>query len=400
MVTVIPPGDAKFAEAHGRARAETPRARVLAVVGTRPEAIKMFSVLRALRERDEFETVLCSTGQHAALLADALSTFGLVPDYDFAAMRHDQQPADIAWTIGRWMSGLCRRLRPDAVVVQGDTTTTVAAGLAAFYSRAVVAHVEAGLRTYDNEAPWPEEAHRRMLGACADVHFAPSELAAENLRREGVRPERVHVTGNTGIDALHWALTRPRIAPAPAGGERRVVVTTHRRDSIPEGVQAIAAAVQELAQRYRDVRFQVVVHPNPQIERLVSAGLGEERPRNVELLPPQDYVSFVQMLADAFFVVTDSGGLQEEAPTLGKPVLVVNRETARREPLTAGTARIVGASRDEIVAAASVLFDEPEQYARMAVRHEPYGDGRAGARIAALLAAFLEARREGAVVAG
>jgi UDP-N-acetylglucosamine 2-epimerase (non-hydrolysing) len=227
-------------------------ARVLGVVGTRPEAIKMFSVLRALQARDgEFEVVLCSSGQHTELLDDALATFGLTPAYDLGAMRHDQQPADVAWRIADWMTGLCRRLRPDLVLVQGDTATTMAAALAAFYSSVRVGHVEAGLRSFDNYAPWPEEANRRVVAAVADLHFAPSELAAENLIREGTPADRVHVTGNTGIDALHWALAQPRELPGPPGERRRVVVTVHRRESIPEGLEAMVRAVRRLARLWR-----------------------------------------------------------------------------------------------------------------------------------------------------
>jgi UDP-N-acetylglucosamine 2-epimerase (non-hydrolysing) len=371
------------------------RTRVLAVVGTRPEAIKMFSPLRALQERDAvFETLLCSSGQHRELLADALATFGLTADYDLAAMRRDQDPADLAWTVAQWITGMCRRLRPDVVLVQGDTTTTMAAGLAAFYSSAFVAHVEAGLRTYDNSAPWPEEANRRIVGAVADVHFAPTELAAANLGREGVPPDRVHITGNTGIDALHWALSRLPAA-APEDRERRVMVTAHRRESIPDGVESIIRAVRQLAQRYPDVRFQFVVHPAPSIERALAEALDGRRPRNVELLTPCDYLSYVGILARSFLILTDSGGIQEEAPALGKPVLVVNRRTERHEPLAAGTACIVGTTEEEIVSGAARLLDDPVHYARMAARHEPYGDGHAGERIATVLASLAHSfRRE------
>jgi UDP-N-acetylglucosamine 2-epimerase (non-hydrolysing) len=386
-----------------RARTADPdngeRVRVLAVIGTRPEAIKISSPIRALRERDElFETYLCSTGQHSELLVDALATFELAPDFDFSAMRRNQQPADVAWTIGRWMTGLLRRLEPDVVLVQGDTTTTLMAGLAAFYSSALVAHIEAGLRTYDNHAPWPEEAHRRMIGAFADLHFAPSELAASNLIREGVSADRVHVSGNTGIDALHWAISRPHLTPLPPAGERRVLITTHRRESIPDGVKAVLTAVIELAERYPDVRFQFVTHPNPDVERIARAILDGHIP-NVDVIPPVDYVSFVHMIADSFLLITDSGGLQEEAPSLGKPVLVVNHRTARREPLDAGTALLVGTERQEIVQAAARLLDDKDLYSQMAVAHQPYGDGLAGERIAETLSAMFNAREERVVAA-
>ena len=346
----------------------------------------MFSPVRALQEREAaFETLLCSSGQHGELLTDALATFGMNADYDLAAMRHDQQPADVAWMITNWITNLCRRLQPDVVLVQGDTATTMAAGVAAFYSGVKVAHVEAGLRTYDNYAPWPEEANRRIVGAVADLHFAPSELAAGNLLREGVAPESVHITGNTGIDALRWALEWPRTTTAPREGERRVVVTAHRRESIPHGIEAILRALRRLAGRYPEVRFQFVVHPAPAIDRAVQASLPGERPPNLELLSPLGYVPFVQVLADSYVILTDSGGLQEEAPVLGKPLLVINQRTERHEPVAVGTADIVGTMEADIVDATARLLDDPAHYARMATRHDPYGDGRAGERIAALL---------------
>lgn len=372
---------------------------MLVIVGTRPEAIKMFSPVRALLRRDAlFETFVCSTGQHHELLTEALAMFDVGVDYGLAAMRADQEPADVAWRIATWVTGLCRRLRPDFVLVQGDTTTTLAAGLAAFYCRAVVGHVEAGLRTYDNSAPWPEEAHRRMVDAFADLHFAPSELAAANLLREGVSRERVHVTGNTGIDALHWVLERPRAVSA-SRVERRVLVTAHRRESIPGGLESIARAVQRLAVLFPDVHFQFVVHPNPSVTATVTRVLDGGRPANVELLAPLDYVSFIHLLSDSFFVLTDSGGLQEEAPALGKPVLVVNPRTARQEPLTAGTASLIGTAHDDIVEAASRLLEEPSHYARMASQHNPYGDGLAGERIVEVLATAAGSRQRSRAVA-
>ncbi|MGZ4203259.1 MAG: non-hydrolyzing UDP-N-acetylglucosamine 2-epimerase [Thermoleophilaceae bacterium] len=359
---------------------------MLAVVGTRPEAIKMFAPIDALRRRaDSFDVSVCSSGQHGELLTDALETFGLEVDEDLAAMREGQQPSDLAWSVGAWITDVCRRRRPDVVLVQGDTVTAMAAGLAAFYSSALVAHVEAGLRTYDNSAPWPEEANRRILGAIADIHFAPSVLAAANLLREVVPMDQVHITGNTGIDALHWALTRPRLH-RPPGDERRVVITAHRRESIPDGIESIVRAVRTLAHRFPDVRFQYVMHPNPAIREAVTQSMNGDRPRNVEMSAPTDYVSFVHVLMDSFLILTDSGGVQEEAPALGKPVLVTNHRTARQEALTAGSALLVGTSEQRIVEAAASLLDDRALYERMATPRDLYGDGRAGDRVAAALA--------------
>ncbi|MFJ7069646.1 non-hydrolyzing UDP-N-acetylglucosamine 2-epimerase [Streptomyces sp. NPDC101115] len=368
-----------------------PRIRVAAFLGTRPEVIKMYSPIRALRDLDSaFETIVCSSGQHAELLSDALTTFGMGVDYELDVMRRNQRPAEVAWKVARWAGDICAERRPDVVLVQGDTTTTMAAGVAAFHSSTRVAHVEAGLRTYDNSAPWPEEGHRRILGAIADLHFAPSEMAGANLVREGVAPDRVFLTGNTGIDALYWALSRPRHTPAPPDGQRRVVVTTHRRESIPDGISAIFGAVRELAGLYPDVRFQLVRHPSPPVLRMLQQTLDGVRPPNIEVLAPCSYVPFMHMLADSYLIVTDSGGIQEEAPVLGKPLLVVNRRTAREEPLMAGTSDLVGTDQHSIVAAVAGLLDDPARHARMATRHEPYGDGLAGERIVKILGEEIE----------
>jgi UDP-N-acetylglucosamine 2-epimerase (non-hydrolysing) len=378
--------------------ASTDRMRVLAVVGTRPEAIKMFSPVRALQEQpDLFEVFLCSSGQHSELLTDALKTFGLTPDEDLAAMRYDQNPAEMLWTIGRWMSGLTRRLQPDFLLVQGDTATAMAAGLAGYFGAIPVAHIEAGVRSYDNHAPWPEEGTRRMLDAIADLHFAPTELAAANLVSEGVAPELIHVTGNTGIDALHWVLAQTSSTRGRRPVERRVVVTCHRRESVPDGLEAIGRSVRVLAQRYPDVRFQFVQHPSPAVARAISATLEWERPRNVELIPACDYVTFVNMLAEAYLILTDSGGIQEEAPVLGTPVLVVSSRTDRQEAVRAGTAAIVGTQAEDIVAATAELLDDRGRHARMTIQHDAFGDGRAGERIAAVLAELAIAGRRGAL---
>ncbi len=370
------------------------RLRVVAVVGTRPEAIKMFSPVRALQAQpDVFEVFLCSSGQHSELLTDALATFGLTLDEDLAAMRHDQDPADLLWTIGSWMSGLARRLQPDLLLVQGDTATAMAAGLAGYFGGIPVAHIEAGVRSYDNRSPWPEEGTRRMVDAIADVHFAPTELAAANLMSEGITSEFIHVTGNTGIDALHWMLSQRSSPRARRSGARRVVVTCHRRESVPDGLEAIGRAVRVLAERYPDVRFQFVQHPSPAVQRAINLTLAWECPRNVELIPACDYATFVGMLAEAYLILTDSGGVQEEAPVLGTPVLVVNAKTDRQEAVSAGTAAIVGTHVDDIVAAAAGLLDDRRRHARMTTQHDAFGDGRAGERIAAVLAEFAVVNR-------
>jgi UDP-N-acetylglucosamine 2-epimerase (non-hydrolysing) len=356
------------------------------VIGTRPEAIKLFSPIMALRDSDAwFETIVCSSGQHLELLSDAIDTFGLVVDHELSVMSEDQDPADVAWKVGQRVSDLCDRIRPDWVMVQGDTTTAMAAGLASFYRSTPVAHVEAGLRTHDNSAPWPEEVHRRIIGTIADLHFAPTELAASNLRHEGVEEAQIFVTGNTGIDALHWALSQPRLETRSSNGQRRVVVTAHRRESTPDGIESILLAVRQLAGCFPDVGFQVISHPSPTVQRCIHGSLEGHGMRNIEVLTPRSYVDFVHMLADSFLILTDSGGVQEEAPALGKPVLVVNRRTARQEPVEAGTARVVGTQQGDIIDAVACLLEDPAQYERMATRHYPYGDGHAGQRIVEIL---------------
>jgi UDP-N-acetylglucosamine 2-epimerase (non-hydrolysing) len=366
------------------------RFKVLIVLGTRPEAIKLWSPIQALRERDDlFETTICSTGQHRQLLDGALATFGIVPDYRLAVMRDDQDPGEVATAVASDVAGVLRAERPAVVLVQGDTTTAMAAGLAAFYHRTLVGHIEAGLRTYDNACPWPEEGHRRILGAIADLHFAPSQLAVDNLLREGVARGAVYLTGNTGIDALQWALngTDPsarHVEPC------QVVVTVHRRESLGAGIVQVFAAVATLAREFPDVHFYCVLHPNPRVLAAVPAGLGTPIPSNVELVGSLDYVSFVRLIARSQLVMTDSGGIQEEAPVLGVPVIVLKEHTARREPVSAGTALTAPTDVDGIVEAASAVLSDGALRALMGVRHSPYGDGRAGERIVATLADVLE----------
>jgi UDP-N-acetylglucosamine 2-epimerase (non-hydrolysing) len=370
------------------------RIRALVVVGTRPEVIKMFAPVRAMLARPgEFEVFLCSSGQHAELLQDALDTFGLTVHEDLASMRHDQHPGDLVWTVGRWVSDLIRRLQPDVLLVQGDTATAMAAGLAGYYSSIPVAHVEAGLRTYDNRAPWPEEGTRRMLDAVSDLHFPPTRHSAANLIREGVAQESVHVTGNTCIDALTWALSRMPPDKTVDLQQRRVLVTCHRRESIPDGIEAIAGAVRELARANPDVRFQFVLHPSPAVQRAVFEQLADSASANVDLIRPCSYVTFVKMLADAFLILTDSGGVQEEATALGTPLLVVNPRTARQEGLTVGTAAIIGTHKADIVVAAQRLLDDPIRHAEMAGANDAYGDGLAGERIAEIVLATVRAGR-------
>ena len=364
---------------------ETTRKRVLVVYGTRPELIKLAPVIFALREAaDRFALTVCSTAQHRELLADLESLFSIRPDYDLDLMRPNQALNDLA---ARGLSELHRLLRealPDWTLVQGDTTTAMMATLAAFHLGLRVGHVEAGLRTGDLQAPFPEEANRRIIDVVADLLFAPTERAQQALLDEGHAPERVLVTGNTVVDALQW-ISRALPAEEPAD---QVLVTVHRRESFGEPLLEILAAIRELAIGHPEVRWVLPVHPNPNVSGPVHERLGGLE--NVELPPPLPYDRLVAHMRRARFVLTDSGGIQEEAPTFGKPVLVLREKTERPEGVEAGVARLVGRDRERIVESAEKLLEGGPAYESMARAVSPYGDGRAAGRI-------VEALEEGKV---
>jgi len=366
--------------------------RVLIVLGTRPEAIKIAPIVAQLKQRPRvFSTSLCVTGQHRELLDQALQPFGLTPDIDLAIMQPGHSLADVT---ARAIAGLDRVLaeqRPDMVLVQGDTTTALCGALAAYYCRIPVAHVEAGLRTGDKYSPFPEEVNRRLVGHIADYHFAPTPAAKATLLDEGIRESRVFVTGNTVIDALLWMRDRIRSAAPPLppqvaaniDGRRLIVVTGHRRESFGEPLRAICRAIRDVADAYEDVAFVYPVHLNPNVRGPVEEIIGDH-PR-VHLTPPLAYAPFVSLMDRCSLVLTDSGGVQEEAPSLGKPVLVMRDTTERPEGIAAGTARLVGVTRDGIVAGLRDLLDDRAEYNRMAHAVNPYGDGRAAERIADVL---------------
>lgn len=362
--------------------------RVLVVFGTRPEAIKLFPLIHALRAHPGFATRVVVTAQHREMLDQVLAFAGIVPDIDLNIM-----------TAGQSLDGLTARLldalgpvfdaeKPDRVIVQGDTATAMVAALAAYYRKVPVAHVEAGLRSHDIYHPWPEEVNRKIVGSIADLHFAPTRTAADALLAENVPPSRVQVTGNTVIDALHMA--RDRIAADPRHttaldaiarrftSKRMLLVTTHRRENFGGGMDSIARAIARIAER-GDIGVVFPVHPNPQVRGVMEAMLGYH-PR-VALIDPQDYPHFVRLLDLCYLVLTDSGGVQEEAPGLGKPVLVLRETTERPEGVAAGTARLIGSDEDRIVAEVARLLDDPAAHAAMARAHNPYGDGHASARI-------------------
>jgi len=371
--------------------------RILLVCGTRPEAIKLAPVVLECRRRADLETLVCLTGQHRELLRQVTDYFGIAADVHLDVMAADRSLARLTANCLTAIDGVLGDLRPDCVVVQGDTTSAMAAALAAFYARIPCVHVEAGLRTGDLGSPFPEELNRRVAGLVATVHCAPTRRAADNLRAEGVPAERIHVTGNPVIDALCWTIARERAA-APTWQDRYplpddrpvVLVTAHRRESFGAGLERIGRAVALLAGRFADVAFVFPVHPNPEVRATVTRLLGART--NVHLLEPLSYPAFTWMMDRCRLILTDSGGVQEEAPTLRKPVLVLRDVTERTEAVAAGAARLVGTRVDDIVAAATELLTDPAAYRGMQIEANPYGDGHAAPRIVDLIAATAAAR--------
>ena len=362
---------------------------VLSIFGTRPEAIKMAPVLHALTAAGAHSQV-CVTAQHRGMLDQVLELFAITPDIDLDLMQPNQTLEGLTAAVIEGISKVLIDLKPDMVLVHGDTTTTFAAALAAFYQKIPVGHVEAGLRTGDIYAPFPEEVNRRLTDSLTSLHFAPTDGARDNLLAEGHPAERIFVTGNTVIDAL--LMTTGKIAedaqlaarldnetPYPATDRRMILVTGHRRENFGGGFLDICQALRRLAAR-DDVEIVYPVHLNPNVQKPVSDILGGIE--NVHLLGPLDYLAFVRLMSKAYMVITDSGGIQEEAPSLGKPVLVMREVTERPEAVTAGTVKLVGTEQAKIIAEASALLDNPEAYKCMSRAHNPYGDGLAGERIA------------------
>jgi UDP-N-acetylglucosamine 2-epimerase (non-hydrolysing) len=366
---------------------------VLFVFGTRPEAIKLGPVVDYLRCRaNHFRVQVCVTAQHRDLLDQALAIFQIRPDCDLNVMRPGQTLLESTSRILAGLEPVLKAARPDCVAVQGDTVSTFCGALAAFYHHVPVVHIEAGLRTGNLSQPFPEEANRLLTGRLTTLHFAPTEHAAESLRREGVAPDRIIVTGNTGIDALlqvqaklqAGALPRP-VWPAAWQGKQIILVTCHRRESFGPGLQQIFQALTRLARR-PGVQLVFPVHPNPEVRGVAEQWVRDQQlTRQVALIEPQPYVDFVDLMSRSYLILTDSGGVQEEAPSLGVPVLVMRETTERPEAITAGTSRLVGVDPEKIVAEASLLLDDPEERTRRCLIHNPYGDGHASARIAQAL---------------
>lgn len=380
--------------------------KVMLVFGTRPEAIKMAPLVKEFqKERENFETLVCVTGQHREMLDQVLGIFDIVPDYDLNIMKQGQDLYDVTARVLTGMRDVLREARPDVVLVHGDTTTSMAAALAAFYQQIPVGHVEAGLRTHDIYSPWPEEMNRQMTGRIATWHFAPTALSRRNLLDEGVKGESISVTGNTVIDALRMVVGRIKRDSGLSeklgeelrtsgydverlkNGGRLVLITGHRRENFGEGFLNICRGIKTLSGKYPDMDFVYPMHLNPNVRRPIHEVFGEDLTRlgNLFFIEPLEYLSFVYLMEKSSIVLTDSGGIQEEAPGLGKPVLVMRDTTERPEALEAGTVKLVGTDYGKIVGEVSMLLDDEEAYERMSRAVNPYGDGMACERIVKFL---------------
>jgi UDP-N-acetylglucosamine 2-epimerase (non-hydrolysing) len=375
------------------------RRRILSIFGTRPEAIKMAPVVKALESYPEaFESLVCVTAQHRQMLDQVLDLFSINPDIDLDLMKEDQTlhqlTADVLISVG----GLLRNVKPDWVLIQGDTTTTMAASLASFYHGIHVGHVEAGLRTNDKHAPFPEEINRRVASVIADLHFAPTEKAKQSLLKEGIEEKRIFVTGNTVIDALMMIVgkqSRPEIQEkwdryffekfgiSLNNGNRQILVTGHRRESFGEGFENICYSLKDIVSFVEGVEIIYPVHLNPNVQRPVKRILSNVK--NIHLIPPLEYEPFVYLMSKSYLILTDSGGIQEEAPSLGKPVLVMRDTTERPEAVEAGTTRLVGTGRHKIIQETQLLLTDKETYMAMSKTQNPFGDGKAAERIVNLL---------------
>ncbi len=375
--------------------------KVLSIFGTRPEAIKMAPVVKELEKHpDAFKSLVCVTAQHRQMLDQVLNLFDIKPDYDLNIMKPGQDLTDITCNVLQGLKSVLEKERPDIVLVHGDTSTTMAASISAYYARVKVGHVEAGLRTGNKFAPFPEEMNRRVTGALTDIHFAPTEASRQNLLREGVADETIFVTGNTVVDAL--ISVSEMIAKDPELdrrfseefsfldlGKKLILVTGHRRENFGAGFENICSALADIAKRNPNVEILYPVHLNPNVQEPVKRILGARNISNVHLIEPVDYLPFVYLMNRSYLIITDSGGVQEEAPSLGKPVLVMRDTTERPEALQAGTVLLVGTDRASIVKEANTLLDDDAAYQVMSMAHNPYGDGKAAQRISEYLKSLM-----------
>ena len=376
--------------------------KIMLVFGTRPEAIKMAPLVKEFQKYpDAFQTIVCVTGQHREMLDQVLKIFEIIPDYDLNIMKQGQDLYDVTARVLTGMRNVLKECQPEVVLVHGDTTTSTAAALAAFYQQIPVGHVEAGLRTHNIYSPWPEEMNRQLTGRIATYHFAPTPLSRQNLLQEDVADGKIHVTGNTVIDALYWVVKKIKENQSLRkelegilsgagydvsrliGGKKLILITGHRRENFGEGFIHICTAIRDLAQKYPNVDFVYPMHLNPNVRKPIHEVFGKNLSGlgNMFFIEPLEYLSFVYLMEKSSIVLTDSGGIQEEAPGLGKPVLVMRDTTERPEALTAGTVKLVGTDYDRISKEISALLEDPQAYEKMSKAVNPYGDGGACGRI-------------------
>ena len=366
--------------------------KTMVIFGTRPEAIKLFPVVNALKAEHRISCEVLVSGQHRQMLDQVLDISGITPDYDLNIMQPGQSLDALTARLLEAIGGVLDEAKPDRIVVQGDTATAMVGALAAYYRKIPVSHVEAGLRSYDIYQPWPEEVNRKIIGTIADQHFAPTDVSATALKAEAIPAENIFITGNTVIDALHWVTDKISHNPALAGGlaqietrftgKKIIGITTHRRENFGDGMGNIAAAIAEIAKR-DDVACIFPVHLNPNVRAVMHDALGGLD--NVAMIEPLDYPHFARLLSISHIMLTDSGGVQEEAPALGKPVLVMRDTTERPEGVTAGTAKLIGTNKNRIISEIFTLLDDDASYSAMARAHNPFGDGKASQRIAEII---------------
>lgn len=356
--------------------------KVLTIFGTRPEAIKMAPLVKELETRERIESLVCVTAQHRQMLDQVLQAFHITPDYDLNIMQQGQTLADITTRALTGLQEVIQKVKPDIILVHGDTTTTFAGALAAFYNQVTIGHVEAGLRTYNKYSPYPEEMNRQMVGVMTDLNFAPTEKSAENLRSEGKREESIFITGNTAIDAMSHTVKEDYSHEVLdwVGDDRMILLTAHRRENLGEPMYHIFRAVKRIVEEFPDVKVVYPIHMNPIVRKIAGETIGNVD--RIRLIEPLEVVDFHNFINQSYLILTDSGGIQEEAPTLGKPVLVLRDTTERPEGIEAGTLKMAGTNEETIYSMTKELLENNELYQKMSVAKNPYGDGKASIRIA------------------
>lgn len=356
--------------------------KVMTIFGTRPEAIKMAPLVKELKKREEIECIVCVTAQHRQMLDQVLKTFEIVPDYDLDIMQQGQTLSDITARVLAGLESVIQEVKPNIILVHGDTTTTFAGALAAYYNQVDIGHVEAGLRTWNKYSPYPEEMNRQMVGVLADMHFAPTENSKNSLLKEGKKEESIYVTGNTAIDALATTVKDTYSNPVLewAKGSRLILITAHRRENLGEPMRGMFRAIRRVVEEYPDVKAVYPVHLNPKVREVAKDVLGDNE--NIKLIDPLEVIDFHNFIANSYLILTDSGGIQEEAPSLGKPVLVLRDTTERPEGIAAGTLKLAGTDEETIYRLTKELLEDKEEYAKMSKASNPYGDGKASQRIA------------------